>query len=218
MTKIKDDIAHYNKELFHKQPSSGVQVHFVRLQRSACQHENLKCLKTVSPTWYKNKTKEKIRALPILLFHVKSKWICQKTKIKVSKLNETRDGDLRLWFLADNAALREKKIVNNLRSGYVSTGVHGEKISLIVSAVGGSSLPAIQVCTTAKESWGRFQLRYAEKPSTIQVGVLESLLNLMFRGEIQLGDDNASIEIKFSRLISTIDPVRKSMHVAMSVL
>lgn len=95
-------------------------------------------------------------------------------------------------------ALRAKKVASALLKEDVSTDITDETLSLVISALGDSSLRAVQLCKTARDAWEILHKMYAGNTFMSRIGVLSNILNIKPKKEVQLSDHIARTKTKFA--------------------
>lgn len=110
-------------------------------------------------------------------------------------------------------ALRGKKYISVITDTAVDAEGSGEPSALIIAAVGGNPLRAVQSSNTGRDVWEKIQLRYAGKTNINRLRLLNGLWSMIVNKGDQMGDQIPTTETKFIMLAAMNDFDSESMTV-----
>lgn len=119
-----------------------------------------------------------------------------KFERKVLHSNGINDDDSHLWTVAVNAALREKTILESVKSADMSAEETNPALFIAVTAFRDKPMIAVPDCTTTKDAYTILNEQHASEPLEYNYSLLNSFRNMKQRQGENMRDNIRMVEKK----------------------
>lgn len=107
-----------------------------------------------------------------------------------------------------------KNIIDATFNKEVDRKTSERALAVIVWSLGDKPLRAIQNCESDIEAWEKLSSRYASKSLINRLILINNVLDMKLKNDVQIGDHVAQLKSQFSRLAAMDSAVEEQMQVA----